>query len=223
MTALACIGEPISWLRLETFASGRADATTSASIREHVGACPACKHCLDEIHADVVALPPLALPAAPARAPRAWWKLLVPAFAVAAAAVLALVLFRTAPDDVPVRENVVAIKGVGEVVLGTVRERSGVIRDDVRSFTEGDRWKLVVTCPPSAGGVQLAVDVTVVEVGSPPDRPAPIDRPLAPAQIACGNRVVLPGAFSLTGPRANRVCVAIGPDRATACVTIAPE
>ncbi len=213
MSALACIGEPISWLRLETFASGRDDST----IREHVTACPACKHCLEEIRADIVALPPLAMPATPE--PRAWWKLFVPAFAVAAAAVIALIVFRGGDGDPPARENVVAIKGVGEVVLGTVRERGGVIRDDVRSFATGDRWKLVVTCPPSATGTLLAVDVTVVEVGGS----TTIDRPLVPARIACGNRVVLPGAFSLTGPRANRVCAAIGPDKDTACVTIAAE
>ncbi|MGE0396772.1 MAG: hypothetical protein AB7T06_08655 [Kofleriaceae bacterium] len=212
MSALACIGTPISWPRLETFASGRADAT----ISEHVAACPACRHCLDEIRADVVALPPLAVPAPTPR--RAWWAWAVPALALAAAAVIALVVFR-GDDPRPREENVVAIKGVGDVVLETVRERSGTIRENVRSFATGDRWKLVVTCPPSAGGVMLAVDVTVVEIGGAPQ----IDRPLVPSRIACGNRVVLPGAFSLTGPRANRVCAAIGPDRDTACVTIAPE
>lgn len=213
--ALACIGEPISWLRLETFAAGRADPT----IDDHVAACPACKHCLDEIRADLVALPPLTPPATPAR--RAWWKLAIPAFALAAAAVIALVLFRDRAIDAPARENVVAIKGVGDVVLETVRERRGVIRENVRSFAAHDRWKLVVTCPPSATGTLLAVDVTVVEVGAGPQ--TRIDRPLPPARIACGNRVVIPGAFSLTGPRANRVCGAIGPDRDTACITIAPE
>lgn len=220
--ALACIGTPISWLRLETFAAGRAAAPEQTTIREHLAACGACKHCLEEIRADMVALPPLAVPAAPAPAPRAWWKLVVPAFAVAAAAVIALVLLRGREEQTgPIRENVVAIKGVGDVVLETVRERSGVIRENVRSFAEGDRWKLVVTCPPSANGTLLAVDVTVVEVGG--GATTQTDRPLARARIACGNRVVLHGAFSLTGPRANRVCAAIGPDKDTACVTIAPE
>lgn len=210
---LACIGEPISWLRLETYASGRKDS----AISEHVAACPACKLCLEEIRSDIVALPPLAMPAT--KPARTWWKLLVPAFALAAAAVIAIVVFRGRTDEAPARENVVAIKGVGDVVLGTVRERGGVIREDMRSFAEGDRWKLVVTCPPSATGAMLAIDVTVVEVAGS----TTIDRPLVPARIACGNRVVLPGAFSLSGPRANRVCAAIGPDKTTACVTIAPE
>jgi hypothetical protein len=216
VSALACIGTPISWLRLETFAAGRAGATEQRSISEHVAACGACKHCLEEIRADVVALPPLVVPAKPAK--RAWWAWAVPAFALAAAAVIALVLMR-GDEPKPREENVVAIKGVGEVVLGTVRERGGVIREDVRSFADGDRWKLVVTCPPSATGTLLAVDVTVVEVGGSTQ----IDRPLVPAQIACGNRVVLPGAFSLSGPRPNRICAAIGPDHDTACVTIARE
>src|SRR5688572_22838096 len=117
-SSLACIGTPISWLRLETFASGRTDHAVS----EHVAACPACKHCLEEIRADIVALPPLAMPAAPATK-RAWWTWAVPAFALAAAAVIVLVVFRGREERVPSRENVVAIKGVGEVVLGTVRER----------------------------------------------------------------------------------------------------
>jgi hypothetical protein len=186
-------------------------------VSEHVDACPACKSCLEEIRADIVALPPLAVPAAKPK--REWWKLFVPAFALAAAAVIAIVLFRGRGDDAPVRENVVAIKGIGDVVLETVRERGGTIRENVRSFAPSDRWKLVVTCPPSATGALLAVDVTVVEVGGS----SAIDRPLVPARITCGNRVVLPGAFSLTGPRANRVCAAIGPDRDAACVTIAPE
>lgn len=214
--ALACVSTPISWLRLETFAAGRADATISA----HVAECTACKQCLDEIRADLVALPPLAVPAAKPKRP--WWAWAVPAFALAAAAVIALVVVVRRTEEPPVRENVVAIKGIGEVVLETVRERNGVIREHVRSFAPGDRWKLVVTCPPSAMGAPLAVDVTVVEVGGSTQATS-IDRPLVPTQIACGNHVELPGAFFLTGPRANRVCAAIGPDRDTACVTIAPE
>ena len=212
MSRLACIGQPISWLRLEMFAAGSPDP----AVREHVSACPACKLCLEEIETDLVALPPLAVPAVAPK--RRWWTTLVPAFAVAAAAMIAIVVWRGREQPRVVREDAALVKGVGEVILGTVRERDGLTRDDVRSFAAGDRWKLVVTCPPAANGVELAVDVTVVEVGS-----AGIDRPLVPTTIACGNRVVLPGAFSLTGSRANRVCAAIGPDHETACVTIAPE
>ena len=41
MTTLACIGEPISWLRLETFASGRA---TDPAIASHLAHVPLALH-----------------------------------------------------------------------------------------------------------------------------------------------------------------------------------
>lgn len=211
MSSLACISEPISWLQLETFALG----TTDAAVASHLAACPACAHCLDEIRGDLVALPPLAVPAAPTRSP--WWTRLVPAMALAAATILVILLWRA--EDTVEREDMVRVKGVGEVVVGTVRERDGVIRHDPRSFVAGDRWKLVITCPPAASA---HVEVTVAELGSDA-----IDRPLAPSDIACGNRVVIPGAFRITGARANRVCVTItsaaGSEPGTACVTLKPE
>ena len=46
---MACIGEPISWLRLERYAL----SATDAGVREHVASCEACRHCLDEIQRDV--------------------------------------------------------------------------------------------------------------------------------------------------------------------------
>lgn len=204
----ACIGEPISWPRLEAFALDARDARVAA----HLASCPACARCLDEIRRDVVALPPLVI-AAPARRAwrwRAWWG---PALALAAAAVLAVALWPARPGE-PLREEVARVKGIGEVVIDVVRERDGAIRLGVRTYAPGDRWKLVVTCPPSASGRAIAVDVTVTDAGQ-------VDRPLAPAQIACGNQVAIPGAFSITGDRANRVCAEI--HGATACLTLRPE
>ncbi len=216
MSALACIGEPISWLKLERFASGSADH----AISTHVAACPACRHCLDEIRGDLVALPPLAVPESRAQRWRTWRAWLVPAMALGAAAVIALVIWRDgAPGAVRgVPEETVYVKGLGEVVLGVVRERGGVVREDVHSFAPGDRWKLVVTCPPQ-GAANVVVSVT--EVGAQAG-----DHPLPPATVACGNRVVLPGAFTLTGTRSNRVCAKVtspGGDAGTACVTITAE
>ena len=132
------------------------------------------------------------------RAARRWWTALVPAMALAAAAVVALVVWRGRTAEAPAREDAVGIKGLGEVVLGVVRERGGVIRQDVQTFVPGDRWKLVVTCRPAA---RASVEVEVTELAT-----ATIDRPLPPGAIACGNRVVLPGAFTLDRPpRASRV------------------
>ncbi|MEO8553442.1 MAG: hypothetical protein ABI678_25890, partial [Kofleriaceae bacterium] len=93
------------------------------------------------------------------------------------------------------------------------------------TFAPGDRWKVVVTCAP---GHATPVDVAVVEAGA-----TTVDHPLTPARAACGNRIVIPGAFELTGRSANRVCVRVAAEteparayprgRDTACVTIAPE
>ena len=115
--------------------------------------------------------------------------------AFAAAAVILLVLIRRSDD---LREDVARIKGVGEVTLGVVRERDGVIREDVYTFAPGDRWKVVVTCPPAA---EVWIDVAVDDATS-------VDYPVAPARVPCGNRVIVPGAFTLTG-RGNQICVRV--------------
>lgn len=194
----ACIGTPISWLRLETYARDHQDV----AVRDHLATCPACRGCLDEIERDVVALPMFV---APERRRRSWWPLLL----VPAAAALLLVLLRPRPSP---GGDTFAVKGVGEVTVGVVRERAGAITFDAREDQPGDRWKVVVTCPPSAGAW---IDVTV---GS--------DRPLPRAHLACGNRIVVPGAFTLDGA-ANRICVHVsaaeGGDGDQGCVTIRRE
>jgi hypothetical protein len=217
MAALACTGEPISWLRLELFAQGATDAAAGS----HVESCPACKQCLAEIRGDVVALPPLVIPAKRARI--RWWMFAVPALAAAA---IALVVLR--PREAPERfSNVASIKGGGDLVLGLVRERGGAIRDDVTTFLAGDRWKLEVTCDP---GASAWIDLAVVEDGA-----TTADHPLAPARVACGNKVTVPGAFTLTGSKPDRVCVRVAADlappralpapgqRDVACITVTPE
>ena len=198
----ACIGQPISWLKLETYAIDGRDA----SVREHVTACPACKQCLDEIQADVVALPPLHVPHK-----RKWWTLAVPALGALAAAAILLFLLR--PRE-PKEEGVVGIKGIGQVVIDVVRERAGTVRDDVRTFRAGDRFKVVVTCPPTK---EVSLSVAIREQGA-----SSVDRPLAPARIVCGNRIILPGAFELTGDKPHKLCVRIE-DRGDACLELHPE
>jgi hypothetical protein len=210
MTPQACIGEPISWLRLETFALERRDAT----VREHLAACPACKQCLDEIERDVVALPPLAVPETKKK-DRPWWQFALPLGVALAAAAMVLLLLRPRDER---EEGIARIKGVGVVEIDVVRERGGIIRDDVRTFREGDRFKLVVTCPPDR---TAHFAVRVREAGT-----QTIDRPLQPADLVCGNRVVMPGAFTLTGAKANELCVDVtGPTGETksACLTLRPE
>jgi len=209
----ACIGEPISWLRLEQFALGAPDPALTA----HLAACPACRGCLDQIRGDTVALPPLVVPTAPPRrAWRRWW--FAPALAAATAAVVLVVVLR--PPGEREAGSRVAIKGIGEVTLELVRERAGQIQFDARRYAPGDRWKIVVSCPPAAPTVPLSIDVSVADGLT-------VDHPLAAARIACGNRVVVPGAFTITGDRPNRVCARIATvpdaDAGTACVMLAPE
>ena len=200
----ACIGEPISWPRLERFAMDRSDA----SIAAHVEACPACKQCFAEITRDVVALPTLVFAAPRARS---WWWFAVPALAAAA---IAVVVLRPRPQPA---ENIVGIKGVGEVELALVRERGGDILENANAFKAGDRWKVVLTCAP---GFATAVEVDVTDAAT-----RHTDHPLLPTTIACGNRVVIPGAFELTGRAQNRICARITHDNdtETACVTVKPE
>lgn len=228
-TSPACIGEPISWLRLEQFAQSRRDAAVS----DHVAACPACRACLDEIERDVVALPPLAIPEAKPR--RRWWMFAVPAgLALAAAAILLLVLRpRDESAVAPGHVDRTAIKGVGMLEIDVVRNRGGVTSGDARTFMEGDRWKVIVTCT-SERSASVWVDVFVHETTGT----APADFPFAPQEIACGNAVPLAGAFELTGSDANDVCVRVSAeglpprfagrsgepgDAHVACVTLHPE
>jgi hypothetical protein len=211
-----CVGEPISWLRLETFALGACDPATTAAIDTHLASCPACQQCLTGIRSDLVALPVLAM----AEPRSAWrpWRWVVPAFALAGAALVLLVVLRPhgGPEDSGSRDNRIGIKGVGEVIVDVERERDGVTRDDVRTFLPGDRWKVVLTCPPAASASVL-IEVSVADGST-------IDHPLAPARLACGNRVVVPGAFTVTGARANQVCAHIAADGdGTACLTLRPE
>ncbi len=227
MSALACIGEPVSWRRLEGMALGERDAPATA----HLQACAACRSCMEEIRVDVVALPPLRVPEKIASR-WAWLRWGMPAFGLAAAAAILLLVVRPRGGDHgrdERAERVATVKGAGEVVVDLVRDRAGAIGmgAGAQTFRAGDRWKVVVTCAP---GAATWVDVAVIEQGSP----AGPDYPLAPARVACGNRVVVPGAFELTGSRANRVCAVMGvagtparaayvPGEGVACVTVRPE
>jgi hypothetical protein len=130
--------------------------------------------------------------------------------------------------------NTVAIKGGGTLVLGLVRDRGGTIARDPAGFAGGDRFKVLVTCPPEAS---LYGDVVVYQPGARGTFDAAF--PLPATSLPCGNRSVLPGAFRITGSAPATVCLALGhgapPDRAAlratgpaglaeaACTRLAPE
>ncbi len=204
MSEMTCIGEPISWLRLEEHALAASDQVAS-----HLAACGACRACFARIEADRDrALPPLgdlaiAAAARRRRAVRNRW--LAAATVAAAAAVVLLAVLRREPTNLP------GIKGGDDLVLDLIRERSGEVVAGPSSYRDGDRFKVLVTC---ARPGELAVELTVEQDGE-------LFTPLAPAHIRCGNRVPLPGAFTLTGVTRARVCARAG--GATTCATLAPD
>ena len=206
-----CIGEPVSWLRLERYHAGELAAESRAAIATHLAACPACAACLAQIEEDqAVALP--ALPAAAARpatsraAPSkvVWLRssramAAVGALAMAAAVVLGIGRgwWRTGVESGGTVATAVRVKG-GSVAFTLVREDSERIEGARGIYRDGDRFKVLVTCPPTYGA---GFDVVVFEEGAP-------SFPLAPAPaFACGNLVPLPGAMRLTGNKRETVCV----------------
>jgi hypothetical protein len=210
----ACVGTPVSWLRLERHA-----LAADGEVRDHLAVCPACSASFSAITDDIVALPPLAVPDKRARS---WLRWLIPTMTAAAAAAVILLVIVRRPG--PAEDNVTTIKGGGTVVLGVVRERAGAIRSDVTTFATGDRWKITLTCEPGP----VWVDVSVTD-------PHGIDYPLGPTQIACGNQIAVPGAFSITGREINVVCARLDVDAipartpphpgepGVACMTLRPE
>lgn len=259
MTA-ACIGEPISWLRLERLALD--ELPDAAAARAHLDACPACAAAFAQIRDDARPLPALpslaSLPAASAvRKPdkgreadvrdadagedegkQPWWRRwrstrrwrLGGSLALAGAAA-ALLLWLQSQQLTPAEPELVVasasrtlrVKGGGgpgtsdvaaasDVTVTLVRERDGAVTFDPPDLAPGDRWKVQLTCAPTPGTAGLPsvwVDVAVVQGKQ-------AGFPIAPALVACGNDVVVPGAFRITGGAA-AICVTLDaaePDRA---------
>jgi hypothetical protein len=185
--------EPVSWLLLERYALGELEQDERADVERRLAASSADRACLEAILNDVSELPPL--PAVlPRKKPlsRASW------LAIASmAAALALTVLRpfdasperpTAPDGV---------KG-GEVALTLISERTG---RSPRVFRDGERFKLLVTCPLALSD---RLEVVVFQDGQR-------YRPLAPASdFPCGNEAAWPGAFTLDGASDVDVCVTWG-------------
>jgi hypothetical protein len=194
-----CISEPISWLRLERYRLSELPHAELAEVERHLRACGACSACAASL--DVAApLPSLPAPnATPARIHAArTMQLRRMAFAgaaLAAAAALLLMLNPFAPGLEPPRRTL-AVKG-GELAIGIVRERAGSIAHEPSRFAAGDRFKVLLTCPPS---MRPYVDVVVFQDGHAffPLRATRIDR--------CGNALSLPGAFALDGTTDALIC-----------------
>ena len=199
---MSCIAEPISWLRLERYALGELAATDARAVSEHVAACAVCRGCLDRITADARALPPLRAPALAARRRWSWPRLAwAGALATAAAALLLFVIVRPEPTHAPSAH--LRLKGGVELVVTAVRDRAGTITLAPTTFAPGDRFKLRLTC---STPTPVSADIVVFQNDAPAF-------PLAPTRLTCGNDVVLPGAFTITGSSPALACVAIDRDR----------
>jgi hypothetical protein len=100
--------------------------------------------------------------------------------ALAAAALLAVLA----------RPPVASVKG-GTLALSLVRDRAGVATTSPATYAPGDRFRVLVTCPPSAD-----VQIAVLQAGR-------ITLPLPPP--SCGNAVTA-GALRLTGEGPVAIC-----------------
>lgn len=208
----SCVGQPISWLVLEQYALDELPAARASQVSAHLEACELCRDCADSIGASRVALRPLAVAGSttPKRVSprRPWWRRPVFAGGLAAtlvATAVVLLWLRTgkhgqgpqlAQQWPPQR---LQVKG-GELALALVGDRGGVVRHDPVSFRDGDRFKVLVTCPPG----RSVADVVVAQDGK-------VFFPLAAQSIGCGNRVVLDGAFRVDGASPITICAVVGP------------
>jgi hypothetical protein len=196
----ACVGQPISWLRLERYGLGELPAPECAEIELHLAACPSCGECLNRAKLDRE-LPelPLPLPAAK-RTPRRSWR--VPAWSgwvgvASAAAMLLWVMQRPVVDQPPGPR--LRAKG-GEFALEVVRLDPQGRLQEASHFTATDRFKVLLTCPPAWHG---QAQVVVYQAGH-------AYFPLPGQTIDdCGNRRGLAGAFRLDGKSPVAVCVAL--------------
>jgi hypothetical protein len=213
-----CTGEPISWLALERYHAGDAPEELRARVAAHVGECAACAASLQSIVDDRRELAPLPV-ARRSNVRRLRRALGLGAGAVALAAGVALFVGRA-----PTPRDGDRVKG-GDVAFVLVGDDATQIAEAGGAFSEGRRYKVLVTCPPS---MRASWDLVVYEGG----RRTPVF-PLAPTRdLTCGNGVALDGAFRVRGRDALRVCVvwregglvdraALAPD-GSVCKTLVP-
>lgn len=211
-----CIGEPVSWLRLERLRLGELPAAERAEIAAHLAACATCAACAARIEADeATELPALEVRERraadePRAAPSRVRVLFARAGVLAAAAAVALAVghaWRT-PDRGEAGDGETGharSKGDG-MAFTLVRDDGEPLVEAQGVFRSGDRFKALVTCPP---GMTASFDLVVFDAGGDVAPAAGgVSFPLAPARrLSCGNEVPLPGAFRLTGSEDETVCL----------------
>jgi hypothetical protein len=208
-----CIGEPISWLRLERYHLGELTPPERADVARHLGSCAACAACIARIEEDAaLPLPPLAPPAPETtrrrgRVRQASRAILTAGVLAAAAALLLVVGPREEARSITAHEagpsgshggaGPTAAKG-DAIAFSLVRDDDERITESSGVYRDGDRFKALVSCPP---GERAAFDLVVYD-GAVASFPLDGARPME-----CGNDVPLPGAFRLIGRGEQRVCL----------------
>jgi len=199
-----CIDQPVSWLRLEMYALGALDAEQRSAIEAHINVCAACAHCLSRIEQPQV-LPTLKLPErAPSLRIRLWqrcvahWPQLSLGFALAS--VMLLSIWPKTTKQLPEISSRVRVRG-GEIAITLLREHQGMVTEDPKVFKQGDRFKVLVTCPP-----QWNVPWRIIVLqGKEAFQPLP-----TPTDFRCGNKQSVPGAFTVDGDQSVDVCLMWG-------------
>ena len=212
---MTCTAQPLSWLKLEQYQLGELSADEQRRVEAHLNECEVCRASLDSIRRDETELKPL--PDVTRKVP--WLRWATAGTALAAAAALLLVFFvadwKQAVPDIP--PGKIITKGGDEISISLVRERQGKILHDPESFAPGDRFKVQVTCPPAE---EMFWNVVVFQDDGS-------SFPYIPEEsLRCGNRVPLPGAFSITGKSAAVVCLVVSTqplDRASLSLEKLPE
>jgi putative zinc finger protein len=199
-----CKSQALSWLRLEMYNLQELPDAEVRQVENHLADCESCRSCLDRIKQSTDELKPL--PRIELESQRSGWFSLawIGATASLAAAAILLIVFKFGwPDQVSdeLPPPKIAYKG-GELTISLVRDRDGVIKHEPEAFISGDRFKVLVTCPPSE---ELYWDLVVIQNDE-------LFFPLAPSDaLSCGNRVGLPNAFKLSGVAAATICLVTSP------------
>lgn len=185
------LNEPISWLQLERYALGELPPSERQAIEARLAESADDRACLQEILTDRTELPELPRIVPRRTVARRNIALALGTALAAAASVTLLLLQRESLESV---RSLGGAKG-GEIALSLQSERG---LEQPSSFSQGERFKLFVTCPPQ---FSRALSVLVFQGG---ERFEPLG---GARQLACGNLVPWPGAFALDGREPATICV----------------